>query len=187
MIVVRVSEEDKWRVIDNAKRMCLGGFSNVRKGEDRERNLFKDQLVSQIAEYSASVYLTGNPVAYFMQRDIRNADPYNGDGGQDLYGIPRLDVKGRSVVNPNDARKKELLVRPKEMKPGWKYVHCIVPTIQPYRAIIAGWAMAEDFGEPYRGDIEWKHGIHVISVANLRDIRDLRSKIHTHDNSTKHH
>lgn len=189
MVTINVNDDDIERLVRNIEMCCIGGKSNVREGLDRQEHVRYDQYVGQVAEYCASVYLTGNATAYYMQRDIRNADKYNGDGGQDLYGIPRLDVKGRGFNDWQYLYRKELIVPKEEMRSGWIYVHCMIPTFKDYTGVITGWAMSEDFGLPYDGNIKWMRGKYVRHVASLRRICDLRKEIksHAHDNSTFNH
>jgi hypothetical protein len=186
---VHVSKADYERLLHNVASMLIGGKSNVRQGEDRRQRLIQDQLVSQIGEYCASVSLTGDAEAYFRQREIRNLNPYIGDGGSDLFGIPNVDVKARGWSGKWDMMIVELLVREQELKDATKYVHCVVPTERPYRAYVVGWAMAKNM-QVYHGRVEWKNGINFAEPWLLRPMHELRSelsKITHHDNSTMHH
>lgn len=178
MEYVTINPHDLEIVKRNAEAMCMGGKSNVRKGKDRMDNLSKDQMVGQIAEYCACLVLTGNPDAYFAKREIMNANPRSSDGGSDLHGIERLDIKGRGYESENFFYHRGMLVQPNEMRKGWRYVHCLVPRYKMDGCYVAGWAMDDDFPDkPYDGDIEWMRGIYYIPLTLLRPITELKSKL----------
>jgi len=186
---VHVAKADYERLKYNVISASLGGRSNVRKGEDRKEKLKQDQLVGQIAEYCASVSLTGDAEAYFIERRIRNFNPYLGDGGSDLSGIPNVDVKARGWSGNWDMMMLELLVSKQELKDTTRYIHCVVPREKPYRAYVIGWANGSDL-KLYDGRIDFLMGKYVSESWHLRPMHELRSelsKITQHDNSTMHH
>jgi len=158
----------------NAEKAAIGGKSQIRKNESRKNFLHEDQLVGQIANYAASVVLTKSSDGYKKAREIANNNPYKGDNGIDIIGLPNIDVKGslmRRSVNPLDYR---LLVRPHERHKNWIYILCLVPPTMN-KCFIVGWIEDENLPEKtYDGEIQSLHGAYVVQAKNLKKISDLK-------------
>lgn len=153
-IVLGAEEVDLCR--RNAKLACLGGRSSVR-GADRMAALKVDQFVGQLGNAALSVYLTGGVEAYERSREEANAEPWRGDGGCDLAGLP-LDVKTSLMRNSRDPYDYRLIVRPAELHDGHTYVLALVEhpawegdTLRHMREAavnLVGWARREGLGSP---------------------------------------
>ena len=110
---------------ENAQRATIGGKSNIREGKDRTKNIEMDQLIGQLGEYALSMYLTGNPIAYRVQREICNLYALSGDRGQDIFGL-NIDVKTSAMRNRPSPMDYTLAVRPTEIHAKWCYVLALV-------------------------------------------------------------
>jgi len=102
-----------------AKQAEIGGVSWVRDKVSRDINLKDDQLVGQLGELAASVYLTGSIDCYIQHRTERNKNPYTGDDGTDIM---EYDVKTSLMRYGQDPTKYNLLVRPRERGKNKKYL-----------------------------------------------------------------
>lgn len=163
-------------IISNAKKAEIGGKSQIRNSKSRASNLSEDQLVGQISTYCASVVLTGSPEGYIKARKKANDNPFAGDNGVDISGLPNVDIKGSLMRYSSNPLNYRLLVRPKERHKNWIYVLALVPKERPYKTYLVGWANDSDLPlKTYDGDIKSLHGAYVIEAKKLRKIKDLIS------------
>lgn len=114
------TELEQAHVFLNAKKAVLNGRSAVRQANRKELCLL-DQIVGQVGNYAASIWLDGNGDTYRRARRIANANPYSGDDGDDLppYGI---DVKTSLMRRQQNPLAYHLLVRPNERHFGIVYI-----------------------------------------------------------------
>lgn len=173
-----IPEKDIPLIKENAKKASIGGVSRIRSTKDREQSLIVDQIVGQIANYAASVVLTNSAEGYIKAREIANANPFAGDDGVDIAGLPNIDVKGslmRRSKNPLDYR---LLVRERERHKNWIYILALVPKGKISKCFLVGWAHDKDLPEkPYDGPIQALHGAYCIKATDLNDISLLVQKL----------
>lgn len=171
-----VDSEFTQLIISNAKKAEIGGKSQIRNSDKRASNLAEDQLVGQISTYCASIILTGSSEGYIKARDKANSNPFAGDNGVDIVGLPNVDIKGSLMRYSNNPLNYRLLVRPKERHANWIYVLALVPKERPYKTYLVGWANDNDLpSKPYDGEIKSLHGAYVIEARNLRKIEELIS------------
>jgi len=104
---------------------------------------------------------------------VANANPYRGDGGVDIVGLDKVDIKGSLMRKSRDPLDYRLLVRPTERHVGWIYVLGLVPKSRPYRTHLVGWAYDDDLPKTPNSRGAFK-GAHVVKARNLRRISDLQ-------------
>lgn len=176
-----IPKNDILLIKENAEKASIGGVSRIRKNEDRQKSLSTDQLIGQICNYAASVVLTNSADGYIKAREIANANPFSGDKGVDIIGLPNIDVKGslmRRSENPYDYR---LLVRERERHEDWIYILALVPKGKISKCFLVGWAHDKDLPKkPYDGPIQALHGAYCIKAKDLNDISLLVKKL-THN------
>lgn len=178
MEIIRVTDEDWQSILSCAERavdqVVNVGTSNIRTAEDRLDRLNQDMLVSHVSAYAASVYLTGSADGFWQSRRMASKRPLMGDNGQDIDGVPGVDVKGSSVRNPSVISGYRLLVRGQERREFWKYVLGIVPVHTPRVCHLMGWAWDEEFPEETisGGSLD---GAYAIPVRELHGMGELLS------------
>lgn len=178
IITCIVPTEHTSLIINNAKLAEIGGISQIRSKKQRSTNLAEDQLVGQIANYCASMILTGSPEGYIEAREKANKNPTQGDGGVDIIGLPNIDIKGSLMRYSSDPLNYRLLVRPRERHNNWIYVLGLVPKERPYKCHMVGWAKDQDLpSAPYNGSIKSLHGAYVVESCMLRNIKDLINNV----------
>ena len=109
--------------------------------------LSEDQLVGQVTTCAASEWLIkDNGRAYDKERKIRYNNPYEGDGGIDLYPYP-IDVKGSKIRRKNKPLPTYTLpVRPKELHEDCIYVLALAD-LDDMCVYLVGWASYEMFSK----------------------------------------
>jgi len=169
-----IPQEDFNLLKINAEKAAIGGKSQIRKNQVRKEFLYEDQLVGQIANYAASVVLTKSSDGYKKARQIANNNPYQGDSGVDIVGLPNVDVKGSLMRRSADPLNYRLLVRPHERHKNWIYVLCLVPP-DMNKCFVVGWIKDENLPQKtYDGEIEALHGAFVVEAKKLNKITDLQ-------------
>lgn len=144
---VFLTREELKVVLKNAMLAEMGGKSHIRSTVERGSHLSEDQLTGQIGQAAGCKWWTGSLVEYIQVRNKANADPWKGDGGQDLVGL-NLDFKCSVMRNPNmNPAHYQLLVRPAERHKDWVYVQLLMPPVPDLRelrhglsVLVAGWA-----------------------------------------------
>jgi hypothetical protein len=176
VITLFISDDESEKVRENAKLAMVGGVSRIRNNKERKKSLAEDQLVGQISTYVGSVFLTGSADGYYKARDKANKNPYKGDGGVDIIGLPNVDIKGSMMRYSQDPLKYRLLVRSQERHKDWIYVLAMVPKQRPYKCHLVGWAYDSDLPEKaYSGDIKALHGAFVKEGRDLRLMEELKN------------
>lgn len=169
-----IPQEDFNLLKINAEKAAIGGKSQIRKNQVRKEFLYEDQLVGQIANYAASVVLTKSSDGYKKAREIANNNPYQGDNGVDIVGLPNVDVKGSLMRRSADPLNYRLLVRPHERHKNWIYVLCLVPS-DMNKCFVVGWIKDEDLPQKtYDGEIQALHGAFVVEAKKLNKITNLK-------------
>lgn len=177
VINFKIPKEDFNLLKINAEKAAIGGKSQIRKDESRKNFLNEDQLVGQIANYAASVILTQSSDGYKKAREIANNNPYQGDNGVDIIGLPNVDVKGSLMRYSADPLNYRLLVRPHERHKNWIYILCLVPPSMD-KCFVVGWIRDEDLpSKTYDGKIQSLHGAFAVQAKNLKKISDLKINI----------
>jgi len=190
---VPISESDMLVVHSLASLSCLGGRSNHREGQDREDNLYRDQLVGCIGELALSWHLTGNAQHFIIHRWYANkmrerygeAGKRSGDPGVDIPGT-NLDAKASLYQNRRVPESFSLRVSPNERGTGKVYVFIVVKLPELFskeirdctqadfenvtygRAQIMGWITDEQLPPPRRDN----RGISA-SRVEARELHDL--------------
>jgi hypothetical protein len=168
---VSIPEYEMGLIRQHARAAEIGGASNIRGLDDRLENLAQDQLVGQVCHYAAMRYLTGSVDGYRAAREAANRNPYRGDGGRDVVGLP-IDVKGSLIRGERPAGNHRLLVRPRERRPKWIYVLALAESLDPPVVQLMGWT--EDSDLPVvDGDGRFR-GAHSLWADELRPMCQLR-------------
>lgn len=155
----------------HAQAAEIGGTSHIRTGEDRAKELSRDQLVGQIGQYVGTHWLTGGHHLYQISRWVANQYPYSGDGGTDIPGA-NIDFKASRLAMTRPISQHHLLVRPAERGPGRVYVLILVELTTSV-AYLVGWAKDADLpseveqGGPF-------DGTHKLAAAELHPLPPLR-------------
>jgi hypothetical protein len=108
IITFWLTPEEEERVTFHASQCTLGGRSNIRGTNDRQNNLNEDQLYGQCCELAGWMSFYGREDGLFLynaSREIRNADPWASDNGNDIdvEGITTpIDVKGSHMRYSED-------------------------------------------------------------------------------------
>lgn len=169
-----IPQEDFNLLKINAEKAAIGGKSQIRKNQIRKEFLYEDQLVGQIANYAASVVLTKSSDGYKKAREIANNNPYHGDNGVDIVGLPNVDVKGSLMRRSADPLNYRLLVRPHERHKNWIYVLCLVSS-DMNKCFVVGWIKDENLPQKtYDGEIQALHGAFVVEAKKLNKITDFK-------------
>lgn len=146
----------------------VGGRSHIRKDHtDRMEAIKEDQLVGQLGTYAATVQVCGSAKRYIESRQKANANPYAGDGGEDIPGA-NLDVKTSLARVDRAPEEFNLVVRPKERHPDWVYVLALVTELNAESAVVAlvGW-ITEDKLPLHPNSSGVFEGAYVVRGANL--------------------
>lgn len=96
--------------------------------EDRKETFSIDVLAGQLGNLYGAIYLLGEEEGrkkYIEFREKMNADPYRGDGGQDLVGIP-VDFKTSYNRNGYPVERLNLIVNAKERYPDITYIQLVL-------------------------------------------------------------
>lgn len=162
-----------------AKLAEIGGYSNIRLGDDRSGNLGIDQLIGQIGQYALSIYLFGEPSRYYIQRMSANLQPTVGDQGQDILGL-NVDCKTSLKRNNQDPLTYRLLVRPQERHNNWCYILALVQPngdqkillTKPIMVQLVGWASDEELPVAREVSGPFK-GAHVLRAPHLNPLPNM--------------
>lgn len=174
IITYTISDPDLAFIRRMAKEAELGGFSEIRSGENRKRNLSNDQVVGQLGTFVGSRHLLGDSRDYRATRWYANKNKWSGDGGSDISGA-NIDIKTSMVRNKSkDLLTYKLLVRPRELYDGWIYILSLVTRITQTEAEVKliGWASNDMFGEPAKSGIF--SGAHVLEAKDLNPIMPIK-------------
>lgn len=174
VIRVIIPEQDMGLIIANAKKARIGGSSNIRCSEARQRNLSIDQIVGQMCNYAAIQYLTDSAEGYMQIRKIANQHPFRGDQGRDIPFFP-VDVKGSLIRGGRSTLDHRLLIRPRERHDNWIYVLALVESLEPPIVLLMGWAKDLDLREPESEGVF--RGAHAIWADELRDLSILKKAV----------
>lgn len=139
-------------IINEMSRLCeIGGKSNVMKDRrKRIEELPNHQKLGQLGTYAFHIYLFNDNKIYIKGREKANANPYKGDGGQDVLN-QNIDVKTTTLRN-NQPLSHLLLVHQNEYHDNWIYVFCLVNPKDLWKTDLAvvqliGWATSDMLSE----------------------------------------
>ena len=164
----------------HAKLCAIGGVSRIRQDKkERMDALSEDQIVGQAGTLGFMLWLFQNaPFAerqYNNERNERNENPHEGDGGSDLKNY-KLDVKS-SKWRKTERRLSHhnLIVAPEEFHKNTAYVLGMVDFRQGLDVYLVGWTDSSELPPP----AQWGmfEGCHVFPARNLRDMSELRDSI----------
>lgn len=160
----------------HARNAILGGRSEVRNPIARKEWIVQDQLVGCLVNYAAISWLFDSTDLYKKARAKADADPWKGDGGQDIPGYP-IDVKGTLMRYGVTPLKYHLAVRPRDVRPNWVYVLGLVDRLtHPITVSLTGWATQKDLptNSVTNGTFA---GAHLIPAKQLKAMSRLKSRI----------
>lgn len=162
-----------------AKKAEIGGKSQIREGEEREKTLSRDQLTGQLASYGFCIYWFGDFRYWMIDRFYRNQNPYNGDNGFDIAGMT-LDVKGSRLLPNHNPETYRLPVRPKERHDNWVYIHAVVdyddkPTSNAI-VYLLGWAYDNELPIDVATPPDPLDGAHILPVSALHPLPEFKWK-----------
>ena len=151
-IILNKNEIDLFK--EMAVLACVGGHSQIVNGEKRAETLLSHNLIGQAGSIALNILAFESREKgvqfYKDSRDIANANPHKGDGGQDIIDT-NIDIKTsmvRNKVKNQNPITYILPVRPKEFKENWTYVSATIfeDNMKDNEVIVDvwGWAKSED-------------------------------------------
>jgi hypothetical protein len=131
-----------------ANNCSIGGKSQIRNSDDRQKNLLFDNFVGQIGTLAGCIFLLGEEkgtIEYTRARKQADKNPFIGDGGKDLVDFD-VDIKCsymRASKNPSNYN---FLVRPRERHKDWVYLQTLADKISEEEFVvhIVGWVSDND-------------------------------------------
>lgn len=161
-----------------ARKACIGGRSNIREGRSRMDNLHVDQFSGQLGNLAGSVFILGAEQGmskYIEAREKANENPYKGDGGVDIPGLP-VDVKCSKIRNQlKKLATYNMFIMPREVHNDWIYLQTLANREEGEEDIVVhimGWAKTEDLPAEVETSGIFK-GAFVIPVSKLRDPKTI--------------
>ena len=137
----------------HSRECSLGGSSNVRGGEARQQSLSEDQTFGQFCELAGWMTFYGREDGLFLynaSREIRNADPWASDGGNDIEieGVETpIDMKGSRMRYGPDPLDYNLVYPLREHNNETLYLLGLAHD-QPYTAHVVGFIVGHEMPNP---------------------------------------
>jgi len=151
MVVVELDKEQLDECRQRAVKAEIGGRSRIYQDhEERMDHLGEDQFLGQVGQMCLSIHLTGDVLSYREARDKADANPTEGDGGEDLVGI-RTDIKcSRMRSKTRRMGDYSLVIPPRELHEGFMYILALVSykgdhkDLTSLKVMLVGWNNADE-------------------------------------------
>lgn len=134
------------RIAENTRLCCLPTRSAIKNGSGKAVGKWASNLAGQIGEAAGQVFLHGRDEGwerYVTERNVRNANPFAGDGGVDALTWDGAAIDFKTTLRRSSKAAPErfsLVVPPKERHEDTVYVMIIADKVgyDHFRATIVG-------------------------------------------------
>ena len=143
MVIVEIDPDDV-DLIKHHINEAVNGIKTFKSwiwpnDKERQKKIRENQTHAQLANYAASIALTGSKEGWRLSRVEADKNPTKGDSGSDIFDYLNVDVKASAMRRSQDPLTYNLLVRPQEYHgDDWVYVCALIPKKKPWLVYVTG-------------------------------------------------